>query len=58
LAIGAMAESSLHLSSSIDLAASKRSMERGLFRLILVLVMAVLGGKADRDFVAGTLRFT
>ncbi|XP_002441673.1 putative serine/threonine-protein kinase [Sorghum bicolor] len=27
-------------------------MERGLFRLILVLVMAVLGCKADRDFVA------
>ncbi|XP_066354204.1 probable serine/threonine-protein kinase PBL28 isoform X1 [Miscanthus floridulus] len=47
-----MAESSLHLSSSIDLAASKRSMERGLFRLILVLVMAVLGCKADCDFVA------
>ncbi|XP_066355244.1 probable serine/threonine-protein kinase PBL28 isoform X1 [Miscanthus floridulus] len=47
-----MAESSLHLSSSIDLVASKRSMERGLFRLIPVLVMAVLGCKADCDFVA------
>ena len=53
-----MAESSLDLSSSIGLAASKRSMERGLFRLILVLVMAVLGCKADRDFVAGMLRLT
>ncbi|OQU82689.1 probable serine/threonine-protein kinase PBL28 isoform X1 [Sorghum bicolor] len=47
-----MAESSLNLSSLIDLAASNRSMERGLSRLILVLVMAVLGCKADRDFVA------
>ncbi|XP_066357549.1 probable serine/threonine-protein kinase PBL28 [Miscanthus floridulus] len=47
-----MAESSLDLSSSIDLAASKRSMERGLLRLILVLVMAVHGCKADCDFVA------
>jgi hypothetical protein len=54
-----MAESSLHLSSSIDLAASKRSMERGVFRLILVLVMAVLGCKADdHGFVAGSLWFT